>query len=283
MLLNSHRQLVRETWKGVIPVPLSKQIGLALSGGAALGAAHIGVLEVLEENGIRPHCIAGSSAGSAVGVMYCAGTSLERIRELAVHLEWGRLGRVVLPRRGFLDGSRLEEYLIELIGDRTFDQLAIPFAATAADLLRDELVILSEGRVAPAVRASCALPGVFTPVEYEGRLLVDGGLINNLPVSAVREMGAEYIIAVDLSSPPSGERKPPATVLGMWFLTVATLVRNTHREASEADVVIRPDVGEFSWIDLDDIPILIERGREATEAMMPFILHDLGMEANVAG
>ncbi len=261
----------------------SKRVGLALSGGAALGAAHVGVLEVLEENGIRPCCVAGTSAGSAVGAVYCAGMSLERIKEIALSLQWGKLGRVVLPRRGFFDGSRLEEYLIELIGDRTFDQLSIPLAVAAADILKDELVILSEGRVAPAVRASCALPGVFTPVEYEGRLLVDGGLINNLPVSAVRQMGAEYVIAVDLSSRAAGDRKPPANMLEMWFLSVATLVRNTHREAELADVVIRPDVGEFNWVDLSRIPILIERGRQAAEAMMPRILHDLSIEGSVAG
>jgi NTE family protein len=267
----------------VIHLSSSKRIGLALSGGAALGAAHIGVLEVLEENGIRPYCVAGTSAGSAVGVVYCAGMSLERIKELAMDLEWGKLGRVVLPRRGFFDGSRLEEYLIELIGDLTFEELTIPFAATAADILRDELIILSEGRVAPAVRASCALPGVFTPVEYGGRLLVDGGVINNLPVSAVREMGAEYVIAVDLSSPPAADRKPPTTLLEMWFLSVATLIRNTHREASLADLVIRPDVGEFSWIDLPNVPTFIGRGRQATEEMIPRILHDLNMEGSVAG
>jgi len=260
----------------VIALSSSKRLGLALGGGGALGAAHIGVLEVLEEHGIRPACIAGTSAGSAVGVVYCAGMSLARIKEIAVNLQWSRLGRMVRPRSGFFDGSRLEEYLIELIGDRTFDQLAIPFAAAAVDILRDELVILQQGRVAPAVRASCAFPGVFTPVEYEGRLLVDGGLINNLPVSAVREMGADYIIAVDLSAPLVGDRKPPATMLEMWFLSLATLIRNTHHEAALADVVIRPNIGEFNWVDLSNVPTLIDRGRQAAEVVIPRIRHDLG-------
>jgi NTE family protein len=254
---------------------MSKRVGLALSGGAVLGAAHIGVLEVLEEHNIRPSYVAGTSAGSAVGAVYCAGMSLSRMRQVALHLEWGQLGRVIIPRRGFLDGSRLEESLVELIGDRKFDDLAIPFAAAAADLTSEQLVILSEGRVAAAVRASCALPGVFTPVERAGRLLVDGGLINNLPVSAVINMGADYVIAVDLSAPPSGSREMPGSLLEIWFLSVATLIRNAHREASLADVVIRPDVGEFGWIDISSIPILIQRGREAAEAMIPQILLDL--------
>jgi len=260
-----------------------KRVGLALSGGAALGAAHIGVLEVLEDHGLRPCCLAGTSAGSAVGAAYCAGLSLARIREVATDLQWGKLGRVVLPRQGFFDGSRLEEYLIGLIGDLTFDQLQIPLAVAAADILSDELVIIREGRLARAVRASCAAPAAFTPVEYEGRLLVDGGLINNLPVSAVREMGAEYVIAVDLSAPLVANRRPPKTMLEMLLVSFVTLMRNTRREAELADVVIWPDVGEFSPVDLSNVPILIERGRQAAEAALPRILADLHMEGNLVG
>ena len=267
----------------VIALSSSKRIGLVLSGGAALGAAHIGVLEVLEEHGIRPDFVTGVSAGSAVGGLYCAGMSPERIKDLALDLQWTKIGRVVLPRRGFLDGRRMEEYLIELLGDVTFEQMKIPFAAAAADILRDELIILREGRLGPAVRASCALPGVFTPVEYKERLLVDGGLINNLPVSAVLDMGAEYVIAVDLSTRLVGVRKRPSTTLEMLLLSLATLVRNTHREAELADVVIEPEVGEFNPTDLSKIPAIIARGREAAEAMLPRILRDLHLEGNIAG
>jgi NTE family protein len=258
-----------------------KRVGLVLSGGGALGGAHVGALEVLDGAGIRPYCVSGASAGSAVGAVYCAGMSVERIKELAVTMDWGKLGRVVRPRRGFFDGSRLEQYLIDLIGDLTFEQLQVPFAAAAADILRDELVILRAGRLAPAVRASCAFPGVFTPVEHEGRLLVDGGLINNLPVAAARKMGAEYVIAVDLSAPLLAPRKPPANLLEMWFLSLATLIRNTHREASLADVVIFPAVGDFNWVDLSQIPVLIERGRDAAQRVLPRILSDLNMEGDV--
>ena len=260
---------------------IAKRVGLVLSGGGALGGAHVGVLEVLEAAGIRPYCVSGASAGAAVGSVYCAGTSLKRVKELAMTMEWSKIGQMMRPRRGgFFDGSRLEDYLIELVGDRTFDELQIPFAAAAADILRDELVILREGRLAPAVRASCAFPGVFTPVEYEGHLLVDGGLINNLPVAATHDMGAEYVIAVDLSAPLLEPRKPPSNLLEMWSLSLATLIRNTHREASLADVVIFPAVSEFNWVDLSQIPVLIERGRAAAEEALPQILSDLNMEAS---
>jgi len=266
----------------LLPIPSPKRVGLALSGGGALGAAHIGVLEVLTQAGIRPVCVSGTSAGSVVGVAYCAGLSLAEIKDIALHLQWSKVGHVVRPKTGFLDGSRLEQFLIRLIGDRTFDQLSTPFACAAVDILRDELVMFREGRVAPAVRASCAFPGVFTPVEDQGRLLVDGGLINNMPVSVLREMGAEYVIAVDLSA-VSYPRKPPATFIEMWVMSLNTLTRLTHHEGELADVVIQPDIGQFNGADLSSVPTLIERGRVAAEANLPRILHDLNMEAPVAG
>lgn len=256
---------------------LSKRVGLALSGGGALGAAHIGVLEVLERRGIHPCCVAGTSAGSLVGAAYCAGVALERMRDEALRLQWSTVGRVVRPRYGFFDGSRLEDYFVRVVGgDKTFDELKIPFACAAADLLTEEVVILREGRVAHAVRASCALPGVFTPVEdYEGHFLVDGGLVNNLPVAVLREMGAEYTIAVDLSSPPTSGRDRPRRMWEMWFLCLDTLLRNTQREVGLADAVIRPNVPNYNMFDLGGIPTYMERGREAAEQAIPRILKDL--------
>jgi NTE family protein len=255
-----------------------KRLGLALSGGAALGAAHIGVLQVLQAHGIQPDLVTGSSAGSAVGALLCAGVPPDQMVQVALRLRWSRLGKVVRPRRGFFDGRRLEEYLVQLIGDLTFDQLQIPLGVAAADILTEELVILHQGRVAPAVRASCSVPGIFTPVEHGDRLLVDGGLINNLPVSAVRDMGADFVIAVDLSAPLVGARGAPTSLLDMWILTLATLVRNVHREAELADVIITPQVGEFNPADLSKIAVVIERGREAAAEMLPRILQGLDRE-----
>jgi NTE family protein len=246
-----------------------------------LGAAHIGVLQVLEAHGIRPHCVAGSSAGSAVGALLCAGVPLNQIEQVALDLRWSKLGKVVRPRRGFFDGSRLEQYLVRLIGDLTFDQLQVPLSVAAADILTEELVILRQGRLAPAVRASCSVPGVFTPVEYGDRLLVDGGLINNLPVSAVRDMGADFVIAVDLSAPLVGARGVPTSMLDMWMLTLATLLRNVHREAELADVIITPNVGEFNPADLSKIAVIIERGREAAAETLPRIMQGLDLEGRV--
>jgi NTE family protein len=251
-----------------------KRIGLALSGGSVRGAAHLGVLEVLEREGIRPDYVAGVSAGSAVGAVYCAGLDLDEVKRVALGLQWRKLSRVTRPRLGFLDGRRLEEYVEEIIGPLQFEELEIPFAAAAVDIVRGELVVLKEGPVAPAVRASCAVPGVFTPVERGEQILVDGGVLNNLPVSVVRDMGADYVIAVDLL-PPTIWGAKPRNLFEMFYISFYTLLRAAHSEAPEADCLIVPAIGQFNWVDFSQAAALIEKGREAAEAKIEQIKQDL--------
>ncbi|MBM4465654.1 MAG: patatin-like phospholipase family protein [Chloroflexi bacterium] len=251
-----------------------KKVGLALSGGSVRGAAHLGVLEVLEREGIRPDYVAGVSAGSAVGAVFCAGLDLDEIKRIALGLQWRKLGRVTRPGLGFFDGKRLEEYVEEIIGPLRFEELEIPLATVAVDIVRGELVVLKEGPVAPAVRASCALPGIFTPAESEEQILVDGGVLNNLPVSVVRDMGADYVIAVDLLlSTIWGAR--PQNLFELVYLAFYTLLRPAHSEASEADCLIVPAIGQFNWVDFSQVAALIEKGREAAEAKIEQIKQDL--------
>jgi len=260
-----------------IEIPVKKapqKIGLALSGGAARGAAHLGVLEVLEREGIRPDLVVGVSAGSVVGALYCAGLSLQTLHEQAKELQWSKIGRITRPRLGFFDISRLERYLDELVEGRTFDQLPIPFAAGAVDILTGQVVVLHEGSVARAVRASCALPGAFTPLEDGERLLVDGGLVNNLPVSVAQDMGADYVIAVDLTG-FKGEHQRPRNVLEMWGLTFYTLISLTHGEAHLADCLILPDLARASFVDFSQFDELVAKGRQAAEAVLPQLRRDL--------
>ena len=251
-----------------------KKVGLVLSGGSVRGAAHLGVLEVLEREGIRPDYVAGVSAGSVVGAVYCAGLDLDEIKRLALDLHWKKLGRVTRPRLGFLNGTRLEEYLAEIIGHLRFEELEIPLATVAVDIVRGELVVLKEGPVALAVRASCALPGVFTPVERGEQMLVDGGVLNNLPVSVARDMGADYVIAVDLL-PPTIWGARPQNLFEMFYLSFYTLLRAAHSEAPEADCLIVPAIGKFTWVDLSQAKALIEKGRQAAEAKIEQIKQDL--------
>ena len=252
-------------------------VGLALSGGAVRGAAHLGVLEVLEREGIRPDFVAGTSAGSVVGAVYCAGMPIEQVETLALDLQWRKIGQITRPRLGFFDSQRMEDYLIEIIGDLTFEELKTPLSTVAVDILSGEVVVMREGRVVTAVRASCALPGIFTPVEWHDRLLVDGGLLNNLPVSVVRSMGADYVIAVDLL-PPSVLPEKPTSMLSMWYATIYTAMRATHMEVQTADCVITPRVGPFVWTDFSKTPALIELGRQAAEEKIEQLKRDLGLD-----
>jgi NTE family protein len=253
-----------------------KRIGLALSGGGARGTAHLGVLKVLEREGIRPDCVVGVSAGSIVGAGYCAGLSVVEMEEVALDLQWSKLGRIVRPRLGFFDSQRLESYMTELIGDLQFADLSIPFAAVAADILTGRLVVLQEGSVAWAVRASCALPGIFTPVEKGDQLLVDGGTINNLPVSVGREMRADYVIAVDLLPPPQDRHPRPQNLFEMWSLAFYTLLRVTHAEGKDADCLITPAVGSYGIFEFSRMEEMLEKGVKAAEAKMDRIKADLG-------
>jgi NTE family protein len=254
-----------------------RKIGLALGGGGARGAAHVGVLRVLEREGIRPDCVVGVSAGSVVGAAYCAGLSVAELEEIALDLQWTKLGRIVRPRLGFFDSQRLESYMTEIIGDLQFSDLSIPFAAVAADILTGQLVVLKEGSVAWAVRASCALPGIFTPVERGDQLLVDGGTVNNLPVSVAQEMGADYIMAVDLLPPVQAVHPRPQNLFEMWSLSLYTLLRVTHAEGKEADCLIAPAVGSYSIFEFSKMEEMLEEGVKAAEAKVDQIKADLGL------
>lgn len=177
---------------------MAKKLGLALSGGAARGFAHVGVLQVLEEAGIPVTCIAGTSVGSLTGAVYAAGIRGQHLVDLALSVHWRDFGRPVWSPTGLFSFAPLESYLVRLLGDLTFAQLEMPYAAVAADALAGQTVVLTEGRVAPAVRASCSVPALVTPVIIDGRPLVDGGIVNNLPISVVRDLGADVVVAVNL-------------------------------------------------------------------------------------
>ena len=179
-----------------------RKIGLALGGGAARGLAHIGVLEVLEKEGIPIDMIAGTSAGAAIGALYCQGKDTNSIKKLALDLSWKRLAPLVdlaLPRTGFIRGRKIKDLLRLVIGgDIKFSDLRIPLACVAADIGTGEEVVINHGSVLEGIRASISIPVIFTVVEREGRYLVDGGLVNPVPVSVLKRMGADFIIAVNV-------------------------------------------------------------------------------------
>ena len=251
-------------------------VGLALGGGAARCVAHIGVLQVFEEERIPINLIAGTSGGSLVGALYAAGLEPKWMAELAERMNWGHLVKLNLRRDGLLDTEGLERFVATLVKNQTFQDLRLPFAAVAVDLTSGEEIILREGPVAPAVRASSSIPGIFVPVRYKGRVLVDGGVRNNVPANLARRMGANVVVAVDVGSRGPGRNgrvfEAPRNLIQVMMASYDILQQaQVDRVLQEADVVIRPDSGQMSGFDLEHAGQYVEAGREAAQAAVPQI------------
>jgi NTE family protein len=263
-----------ETWRR----PRRPQrVGLVLSGGAVRGAAHVGVLQVFDEHGIRPDLVVGASAGAVVGGLYCAGLSPLELERIGKEMHWSRLGRLVRPGLGFFDVSRMEEFINKLTGGVTIEELETPFAAVAVDILSGELIGLRQGPLARAIRASTSLPGIFTPLEDGDRLLIDGGALNNLPVCVAQDMGADYLIAVDLVPPPLAPMERPENIFEMWALSIYTVMRARYSDVDLANVHIQPDIAHTSFFDFGQFDLLVEKGREAALERVESIKADLGL------
>ena len=249
------------------------RVGLALSGGVARGFAHIGVLRVLEEHHIPVDYIAGTSAGSLVAAAYASGMSVEEVERVSRNMRWKDVGRVTLSRLGVQSNARLEEFVRANLPVKRFEELRIPLAVVATDLKTGSAVILTEGDVPFAVRASCALPGWYVPVtDDHGRQLVDGGLVANIPTAAVRGLGADLVIAVDVNSEGAKFIGPPHSVIGVLLQSIILMQRTAavHQRQS-ADVVISPRVGHIRWDEMTRAAELIAAGEEAARAALPAI------------
>ncbi len=238
-------------------------IGLALGGGAARGLAHIGVFKVLEEEGIPVSHVAGTSVGSLMGAFFCAGLTYREMLEKARGVDWLDIASFTIPWMGFMKMDRLERLVEETLGKRTFASLAIPLSVVTVDIMTGDQVILTEGPVGRAVRASCSIPGIFEPFNDNGRLLVDGGLANNVPVDVVRGMGAGRVLGVSLSA-DRRHTTPPRHVLDVLFYSFEILMNSSvQRNIAEAEIVIAPDIGSFSYRDFRRADELVARGEEA--------------------
>jgi NTE family protein len=226
------------------------RIGLALSGGAARGIAHVGVLRALEENAIPIDAIAGASAGALIGGSYAAGLSIEELEAMARKFRWRHMGRISFSRLGLQSNAPMEKFLRANLPVTRFEDLRIPFAALATDLQNGTAVVMRDtGDLTFAIRASVCLPAFYVPVrDAEGRLLVDGGLVANLPISYTRDLGADIVIAVDVGADGARFMNKPRTALGVLtqvFVAVERVV--SKQEAASADLIIAPKVGHIRW------------------------------------
>jgi NTE family protein len=255
------------------PRTVSVRIGLALGGGAALGLAHIGVLRALSDQGIAVHCVAGTSAGSVVGAAFCAGRTWEEIWDAARRLEWSHIVSLAVPRRGMLRLDKLERYVDRMTGVRDFTGLRIPLATVATDLQRGEPVVFTSGSIAKAVRASCSVPGLFEPYRDGDAVLVDGGLVNDVPADVARAMGADLVIAVNLHA-RRRQSGPPRGLLDVAYYTFDILLANSAQKGvASADVLVCPDLQGFNYRDLKRVGELADRGEQAMRTAMGELKH----------
>jgi NTE family protein len=256
--------------KAVPPAPaVAPCIGLALGGGFARGIAHIGVLKVLEEEGIPVRVIAGTSVGALIGACYCSGLTLAEMQEVAHNTRFTSFARWTLSRCGFASNDRMIAYLTRTLKCKTFEELRIPLGVTATDFNSGEGVVFHSGSVIDPVRASCAYPGMFLPVEIRGRYLVDGMLSHPVPSRPVREMGADRVIAVHLRGTWSQKGAPRhlLEVIGQSFAIAQDTMSSIWR--SDADVVIEPDVAGYAYDDFKRADDLIRVGEVAMRAALP--------------
>lgn len=267
------------------PAPGSRgrpRVGLALGGGVARSLAHVGAVDALIEAGVPIDCVAGTSGGALIGAALAAGLRPAQMTRAAAGLSWGRLVRLRLRRDALLDASGLEQFVVKLIGGVQFDGLSIPLAIVATDAMTGERVVFREGPVATAVRASCAIPGLFSPVHHEGRLLVDGSVVDALPAGVARAMGADIVVGVELSH--RGEPKPPRNLLQVLFNSLEFLQEfQLERSRRQADVLIVPELEGLGYVELDRAEQFIAAGRKAAADVAPQVLAMLQTQVPRAG
>jgi NTE family protein len=256
----------------VQPAPTRRPVhlGLALGGGAARGFAHVGVIQVLEEAGLKPSHVVGTSAGSLVAALYASGKTVPELRKAAETMEEAEITDWMVPllNRGALRGEALAKYVNHQVGGRSLEQMKIPLGIVATDLRSGEAITFRRGNTGSAVRASSAVPAVFQPVRIGGREYVDGGLVAPVPVHQVREMGANFVIAVDISSDPEGNPADDTFQILMQTFTIMGKSINTLA-LKEADVIIRPALAGVKSADFSARRRSIEAGRVAMLAQLP--------------
>jgi len=239
-------------------------VAIALGGGGAKGFAHIGVIKVLESHGIKPKIVTGTSAGSFVGSLYASGKSPYQLQQIALNFKESDIRDLTLNRQGIIAGQKLQDFVNKNVANKPIEQFPIRFAAVATRLDNGRKADFIKGNAGQAVRASCSIPNVFVPAVIGGSKYVDGGLVSPIPVKTAKDMGADIVIAVDISARPDGNK-----ALNMWGVLDQTLnimgQQSIHEELSQATVVIQPKVGHIGTLDLKASNATILEGEKAAQ------------------
>lgn len=246
------------------------RIGIALGGGAAKGFAHIGVIKMLEANGLAPAVVSGTSAGSVVGALYASGMNAFEMQEKAVALDEAKIRDLQLSSGGLVLGQKLEDYVNEQVRRKPLEQMSKPFVVVATRLEDGERTVFARGNTGQAVRASSSVPGVFQPVTIGKYHFVDGGIVSPVPVDAARQLGADIVVAVDISNKARGQT--PGNMLGALNQSIAIMGQKLGQaELARADVIVRPQVLDIGPADFTQRAAAILEGEKAALAVMPQI------------
>ncbi len=287
-IVRSVRALGRELARQTVPVappiepPRIPKIGIALGGGFARGLAHIGILKVLEEENIPVDFIAGTSVGSVIGAAYASGISAKELEEIAALVRFKDFSRWTFSRFGLFSNDKMSIFLRKILRCKTFEELKIPMAIAATDIITGDAVVFTKGDLVDPVRASCAYPGMFQPVRIGNQLLVDGLLAHSVPAAPLRDMGAERVISVHLAAhwvKPGGPRHV-FDVIGQCFSIAQERMCGPWKAAS--DIILQPEIGEFAYDDFIRAPDLIRCGEVTARAAMPEIRKWMPAPATVA-
>jgi NTE family protein len=245
------------------------RVGLALAGGFARGIAHIGVLRVLREAGIPIDCVAGTSVGALIGAAFCAGASLEEMEKIGSITTFADFGRWTPSWLGLATNQRMEKFLARFTPVKRFEELQTPLAIAATDIIDGVTVYYTHGEIVPPLRASCAYPGLFVPIQYENRTLVDGFLTSPVPIEGVLLLGADIVIAVYLES---GNIEQPRTFTDILSRSFNIIQRHSDLAwRTQADIIIEPDVKQFVWDDFTKTPDMVAAGEIAALHALPQI------------
>lgn len=252
--------------------PRHVKIGLALGGGAARGFAHIGVIKVLEAQGIVPDIVVGTSAGSLVGALYAAGNNAQALQKMAIDMDEAAISDWSLPffsaSTGVLKGEGLQNYVNRAVHGQPIEKLRMPFGAVATDLRSGQPILFRRGNTGAAVRASSSVPGVFQPVRIGNIDYVDGGLVSPVPASFARKMGADFVIAVNISAQPDAQ--PASNTFEVLLQTFSIMGQSLNQyELKQADIVIRPELATMKGNDFQNRSVAIVAGERAALAVLP--------------
>lgn len=251
----------------VQPPPRPAKIALVLGAGASKGFAHVGVLKILETNKIPIHMIVGTSVGSVVGSFYAYGLNAFELQRLSFSIEQKDIVDLTIPDNGFIKGEKLEEFVNRILKNTPIEKLKIPFYAVATEIQNGREVLFGRGNTGQAVRASCSIPGVFRPVKIGDKVYVDGGVVSPVAVEAAKRLGADVVIAVDISA--GGERTPPVSTIETLLQSIDIMYSKLAAiQLSQADIVIRPKVGHIGSADfLKRHEAILEGEKAAAEAL----------------